>query len=425
MKPMIPSFGQAGRQSLSTLLLAASLILPASAGQPPALPPNTSIELTYPLGYSPMVFRDGWTFGAKCVYKGKDLSSKVKWSGTADFKPAVGPRSSPIFRWPGMNTITLTVAVSPTETLSQTMMVHAVSTAGYACVGDMAYCPAESHGDPGDPKPVTGPITTGDSQVSIRGKGAARVGDVGTHASCSGTNTFKIVEGDPLVLIHGKRAARKGDRTEHCGGIGAIIGDKPKIPVYRSDMKQITLPNGDQIVFADLKWYVEATHQDGKVQRRSCRTQKHDIWQWFNSKGVCTRMTFELLTPNEATITYAFNFHDNGAIKAFHTTGQGIGNISGSLEWYPDGALYEVVAYHPWMKIKGMFVRNNNQFSLFDEFYENGDRKYKVIRDKLGNGKGERWLRDGRLWYTEKHEKNVIVDKTYHVKPEEVKSSDL
>lgn len=415
---------QSCSQCLLALLTAASLILPASAGQPPALPPNTSIELTYPLGYSPMVFRDGWSFGAKAIYKGKDMSSKVKWSGTATFTPSVGPLSKPVFKWPGMNTITLTVMISPTEYLRQTMMVHAVSTDGYAAVGDQSFCAEESHGLSGDPKAVTGAIQTGSPDVQIRKSPAARLGDTGKTKGCSGQNTFEIVEGDPLVLIKGRPAARQGDRTKHCGGLGAIKGDKPKLPVYKSDMKQIVLPNGDLIVFADLPWYVEAKRQDGTVQRRSCRTKKHDIWQWFNSKGVCTRMTFEVLSPNEATITYAFNFHENGAIKEFHTTGQGIGNISASLAWYPDGALYEVITYHPWMKIKGMFVRNNNQFSLFDEFYENGDKKYKVMRDKLGNGKGERWLRDGRLWYSEKHEKNVIVDKTYHVKPEDVKTAD-
>jgi uncharacterized Zn-binding protein involved in type VI secretion len=49
------------------------------------------------------------------------------------------------------------------------------------------------------------------------------VGDHGVHAGCCGSNTFVIKTGDPNVLIDGKPAARVGDQTQHCGGTGRII----------------------------------------------------------------------------------------------------------------------------------------------------------------------------------------------------------
>lgn len=401
-----------------------SAIALASLGKPQATPPNTSIDFTYPLGYSPMVFTNGWKFGGKCIYKGKDLSSKIKWSGTATFTPAVGPESKPVFKWPGMNTITLTVMISPKEFLRQTMMVHAVSSDGYAAVGDQSYCAQESHGVSGDPRAITGAITTGSPDVLIRKSPAARMGDVGKTKGCSGANTFEIAEGDPLVLIKGRPAARQGDRTKHCGGAGAIKGEKPRIPVYKSDMKQIVLPNGDLIVFSDLKWWNSQTFSDGKVKVRNSRTQKHDVNQTYNQNGICTRMTFEVLLPGEASFTYVFNFHDTGEIKSFVTWADQFGGLSTELSWYPSGALQEIRTYQPWMKINGRYEGNGRDYSMIDERYEDGEPKYKVIRDRQGNGKGEHWLRDGRLWYTQKHVKNAITETTYHIKPEDVKTSD-
>ncbi|NTW28825.1 MAG: hypothetical protein HGA39_05610 [Coriobacteriia bacterium] len=184
---------------------------------------EVTLALTYPVGRSPKVFVSGWVFGASCVIDGKDYSDQVKWSGTGTFGPEVGARSRPVFNGPGSNTITLSVTVNG-KTTSKSFSVEAVSSEGYACVGMLAYCPADAHGDPGDPHPVTGPITSGSSNVFINGKAAARVGDTGVHAACSGPNTFTIAGGDSEVLINGKPAAKIGSTTRHCGGTGTIVG---------------------------------------------------------------------------------------------------------------------------------------------------------------------------------------------------------
>jgi uncharacterized Zn-binding protein involved in type VI secretion len=181
------------------------------------------ISLTYPAGRSPNVFTTGWLFAAKCTVDGEDISDQVRWSGTGSFSPDTGARSRPSFNAEGANTITLSVTVNGKD-YSHTYNVNAVSSAGYACVGMIAKCPADSHGTPADPLTVQGPITTGSSQVLINGRYAARVGDKGIHASCGGSNTFEIISGDASVLINGKPAAKIGSQTRHCGGMGTIIG---------------------------------------------------------------------------------------------------------------------------------------------------------------------------------------------------------
>lgn len=185
------------------------------------------IALTFPVGKSPKVFVSGWVFGASASAKNKDgdtvdLSDQVQWSGSGSFEPTTGNRSRPTFDGPGGNTITLSV-VWEGKTYKRTFNVEAVSTDGYAHKGDLAKCNADSHGSPGDPLPVIGPITTGSPNVFIDGVPAARVGDVGVHSACAGPNTFEIVEGDSSVLINGRAAARVGDKTQHCGGVGKIV----------------------------------------------------------------------------------------------------------------------------------------------------------------------------------------------------------
>ena len=181
------------------------------------------ISLTYPAGRSPNVFTTGWVFGASCTVDGKDISDQVRWSGSGSFSPDSGSRSRPSFSAEGANTITLSVKVGDKD-YSRTYSVNAVYPAGYACVGMYAMCNADSHGTPADPLVVSGPITTGSSQVLVNGKAAARVGDVGVHAACGGPNTFEIVSGDASVLINGRAAAKIGSTTRHCGGVGKIIG---------------------------------------------------------------------------------------------------------------------------------------------------------------------------------------------------------
>lgn len=184
---------------------------------------SAALVLKYPAGWSPNVFTNGWVFGAGCIIDGEDYSDQVKWNGSGSFNPDTGTISRPVFNGPGANTITLSVEVDG-ETHQKSFTVNAVSPAGYAHVGMLAQCSADSHGSPADPLAVVGPITTGSHNVFVNGKLAARVGDTGVHAACAGPNTFEIVSGDPTVLINGRPAAEIGDTTQHCGGIGEIIG---------------------------------------------------------------------------------------------------------------------------------------------------------------------------------------------------------
>jgi uncharacterized Zn-binding protein involved in type VI secretion len=170
-----------------------------------------------------MVFTHGWIFGASCTSNGQDYSDNVKWTGSGDFNPDTGRQSRPTFSGEGSNTITLSVNVDG-KPYTKSFTVNAKSPAGYAYVGCKALCPADSHGAPSDPHSVVGPITTGSGHVLINGQPAARVGDVGVHAACAGSNTFTIVGGDSEVLIDGRAAAKVGSSTRHCGGMGHIIG---------------------------------------------------------------------------------------------------------------------------------------------------------------------------------------------------------
>ena len=212
------------------VLCVSFLVTPAAYAQL-----KVSLTLTYPAGKSPNVFTEGWVFGARAIADPggpteRDVSSTVRWTGSGTFHPAVGKTSRPIFAGPGPNSITLSVTVDG-QTVTEQVSVNAVSPyVGntkeplYAALGDLAHSPADGHGAPADPLPVTGPIITGSPNVTVDGRPAARKGDDGIHASCSGQNIFKIAEGDPNVLIDGRPAARIGDKTHHCGGIGKIIG---------------------------------------------------------------------------------------------------------------------------------------------------------------------------------------------------------
>lgn len=107
---------------------------------------------------------------------------------------------------------------------SKTFSVNAVSPAGYAYIGMRASCPSDAHGCMACAHPTVGPITTGSPNVFVNGRPAARVGDIGVHAACCGPNTFKIISGDSQVLINGRPAAKIGSQTNHCGGVGSIVG---------------------------------------------------------------------------------------------------------------------------------------------------------------------------------------------------------
>lgn len=187
--------------------------------------PDVEFSLSSPVGSSPKVFTEGWSFTAHCLVNGKDLSDQVTWSGTGIFQPKKGRRSYPIFQKEGSNTITLTIFAED-QTKSRNYHVLAVSPSNYAHIASKAFCPNDAHSTcPGCPHPVNGVITSGSSKVLINKLGAARVGEVGIHSACCGPNTFTIATGDPQVLIEGRPAARIGDKTKHCGGMGYIIID--------------------------------------------------------------------------------------------------------------------------------------------------------------------------------------------------------
>ena len=184
---------------------------------------GVTLLLTHPAGRSPNVFTTGWVFGARCSYEGKDYSDSVKWKGSASFSPAQGSMSRPSFSGAGANQIVLSVIID-NKNYSKTFNVNAVSPAGYACVGMHASCTADAHGCIACAHPTIGRIITGSPNVFVNGRPAARVGDHGVHAACCGPNTFTIAGGDSQVLINGRPAAKIDSPTDHCGGVGIIVG---------------------------------------------------------------------------------------------------------------------------------------------------------------------------------------------------------
>ncbi|MFO0643888.1 MAG: PAAR domain-containing protein [Polyangiaceae bacterium] len=189
---------------------------------------DIEIELLHPAGKSPKVFTKGWIFGARCVRaKGtkdeKDLSAEVVWGGTASFAPPKGTPVRPTFNYAGANELTITC-----DGKKKTIAVETVRTTGFARLADLAQAPADAHGCPGCPHPVTGPIVMGSPTVLVDGLPAARQGDYGTHAACCGPNMYRITGGNRAgVLIDGVPAAELGAATAHCGGVGTIIRGSP------------------------------------------------------------------------------------------------------------------------------------------------------------------------------------------------------
>jgi uncharacterized Zn-binding protein involved in type VI secretion len=89
-------------------------------------------------------------------------------------------------------------------------------------VSDIAHCPADSHGCPACPHPVTGPAIGGSPDVTVNGLPALRIDDPGLHAACCAGGRWTVSAGSGTVFINGKKAARKGDSTKHCGGNGSL-----------------------------------------------------------------------------------------------------------------------------------------------------------------------------------------------------------
>lgn len=194
---------------------------------------SVEFSLLTPLGSSPVVLSTGWEFGVNATAQcsnglTRDLSSYVEWSGTGTFSPSQGVRSRPSFSSPGINSIRFEYAGA--SLFADEVSVTTKSASGFAAVGDEAFCPADSHGAPTDPHAVQGPILRGSTLVTLGGAPAARIGDPGEHAACSGPNSFVVAAGDPEVSVLGRALARHGDATSHCGGNGSIISPKLSLP---------------------------------------------------------------------------------------------------------------------------------------------------------------------------------------------------
>lgn len=190
------------------------------------------LSFTFPAGPSPKVFTHGWLFGARAIANPgrpdeQDISDAVEWSGSGSFSPPTGRHSRPAFATEGANTITIRVEHEG-KVVARRLGVSAVSPAGFSHVGSLALCPADAHGCPACPHTTTGPVRVGSPTVLVNGMPAARLGDVGVHASCCGPNTF-VISGYSQhdVVIDGSPAARLGDETRHCGGIGQLVSGGP------------------------------------------------------------------------------------------------------------------------------------------------------------------------------------------------------
>lgn len=170
-------------------------------------------------------------FGPTVAYLTRDWIFKVVgapagatlvWSGTGQFQVQQPGTVKATFNAPGKNTISVTCTLGG-RTYSASLDLVAKDADKYARLGGKAHCPADAHGCPACPHPVTGPIISGSPTFNLDGLPIARVGDRGVHAACCGPCIFVITGGDDEVLVDGKAAARIGDVTTHCGGRGMII----------------------------------------------------------------------------------------------------------------------------------------------------------------------------------------------------------
>ena len=150
-------------------------------------------------------------------------STSVSWSGTGTFKPDGPTTCLATFKAPGHNTVNATI-VRDLVTQTVTLNVVAKNADLYARMSSHVECPADAHGCPACPHPVSGKFIEGMPDLSIRGLPVVHVGHKGVHAACCGPNTFELAAGDPEVLVNGKAVGIVGSRTKHCGGDGRITG---------------------------------------------------------------------------------------------------------------------------------------------------------------------------------------------------------
>lgn len=98
-------------------------------------------------------------------------------------------------------------------------------------VGDIAFCPSDSHGCPGCAHPVQGPAIQGSPNVLINDLPALRDRDEGIHSACCGPNRWQAKGGASYVLLNDRRTFRNNDVTRHCGGTGMLIGGSSNVLV--------------------------------------------------------------------------------------------------------------------------------------------------------------------------------------------------
>lgn len=96
--------------------------------------------------------------------------------------------------------------------------------------GDAVFAAADKHPSmQAPPVPVTGNITEGSPDVFVNNFPVARKGDGGTHAACTGSNSFVIDEGSSVVFANDEPVALAGGKTIHCGDITADGGSPGNI----------------------------------------------------------------------------------------------------------------------------------------------------------------------------------------------------
>jgi uncharacterized Zn-binding protein involved in type VI secretion len=93
----------------------------------------------------------------------------------------------------------------------------------------MAFNPADAHGCPVCPHPVTGPARKGSPDVKTNMLDQMRVGDPGIHMLCCGPNKWNVAAGSSTVFVNNIKAARMGDKTSHCGGSGNAVTASPNV----------------------------------------------------------------------------------------------------------------------------------------------------------------------------------------------------
>jgi len=193
-------------------------VLPPGVRRPPfRLPVDTVLKIESYFGPTTAYLTRDWIFKVT----GAPQGAVLVWSGTGTFQTHIPGAVKATFRAAGKNTISVSCTLAGV-TQSASLELVAKDADNYARVGGTARALC-AHGCPACPHPVVGPIISGSSTYMLDGRPIACVGGRGTHVACCGPNTFVISTGDGEVLIDGKAAARIGDVTTHCGGKGTIV----------------------------------------------------------------------------------------------------------------------------------------------------------------------------------------------------------